>query len=318
MLKRLEEPVHVKIFVSKIVVKDFYPYLCIILKVNKMEAENNIISRNSFYMLEEDAITSLLSKYSLPSEMEEKPIYITLEDGSRKDWGARTLSHFHLSLLRMKIHIDNPDNTIIQVARLALLMKSCMGGKIEIRCTISDPKKGEVKGTTKSIEIHSSFFNNHFERFLHTLISQGNEHFYTNHITNGKMEGYKESYVYGDFGFMDFWSEEELKVIIEFEQSDVNRYLTNSAKLGRRLSFVLNKLNKLNEYGLFKGMTQRKVYSFLYDWCVLHGMANAMEEDGFSGSLGKEKADWVKNRINAFHNQIKKRGIIVHDNSGVF
>lgn len=278
-----------------------------------MDSENNLNTGNDL-MLEVEDITSLLVKYGLPSEVEEKPIYITLEDGSQEDWGARTLSHFHIGLLRMRIHIDTPDNTIIQVAKLALLMRSCMGGKIEIRCTISDPQKGEVKGTSKAIEIESDFFNVHFSKFLHTLISQGNEHLYTNHIMNGAMGDYKERYVFGDFGFIEDWTEAELKAIIAYEENNLNRRLTQSAKLGRRLAFVLE---KLNEYGLFEGMNQRKTYSFLYDWCVLNGVANDIGED-FSGSLGKEKADWVKNRLNAFHKQISKIAITIEDNSGVF
>lgn len=267
----------------------------------------------SDFRLNKNDVISLLKKYDLPLQIEEKPIYFTLEDGSEEDWGAKTLSHFHIGLLCMKIRIEEPDNTTIQLAKLALLMKSCMGGKIEISCTISDPQKGEVKGTSKSIEIQSGFFNNHFSRFLHTLISQGNEHFYTNHIV-GVMGDYKEKYVYGDFGFMEDWTEEELKTIIAFEEGDINRKLTYNARLGRRLNFVLD---KLNEYNLFEGMSQRKVYSFLYDWCVLNGITNDIGE-GFSGTLGKEKSDWVKNRLNAFHKQIGKFGIVVNDDSGVF
>lgn len=272
-----------------------------------MDSEQNF--DNSRNMLDKEEITSLLVKYGLPLEVEEKPIYITLKDGSQEDWGAKTLSHFHIGLLRMGIRIDTPDNTIIQVAKLALLMRSCMGGKIEIRCTISDPQKGEVKGTSKAIEIESNLFNIYFSKFLHTLISQ-----YTNDIMYGAMGDYKKHYVFGDFGFMEDWTEDELKSIIEFEENDINRKLTQSAKLGRRLAFVLE---KLDDYGLFEGMNQRKTYSFLYDWCVLNGIVNDIGED-FSGSLGKEKADWVKNRLNAFHKQIKKFGVTIEDDSGVF
>jgi hypothetical protein len=47
------------------------------------------------------------------------------------------------------------------------------------------------------------------------------------------------------------------------------------------------------------GHSKIKEYSYLYDWCVLNNLANDIGE-GYSGIIGKEKYQQVKNWITAY------------------
>lgn len=187
-------------------------------------------------------------------------------------------------------------------------MNSCKTGKIAIACTITNPKEGEVKGTEKKVEIESESFNSYFSKFLHTLIGNGADDrddpcFY--YMANGIIRNLKKPYEDGDFVFMEDWSEEELKAIIQYEESQIKKEMNEYPTIGRRL---LSLEDRLTDYNVFAGCTKTKIYSFLYDWCVLQGVFNDIGK-GFSGSIGKEKFTEVRNRINSYCRKAEKLGL---------
>jgi hypothetical protein len=131
------------------------------------------------------------------------------------------------------------------------------------------------------------------EEMLHS-VSEGEYE----HIFGWDKKPIIEGYSYLFSGLSDFrepYSDEELKQIIEYEKKKAQRKPKGNAYIGKRLYFVYN---KFKEAGYF-GQSKQKEYSFLYDWYVLAGIANDIGE-GYSGSIGKEKYQHIKNWITAY------------------
>jgi hypothetical protein len=215
--------------------------------------------------LDKQLIIELLQKYELPLEVEVKSL-----------WGTR---ESHIGMLRFPIGSYRPKSVILQVAKLAKQMLSCLEGKTQITCTISNPGKGEVKGTTRTIEFDSHSFNIDLLLFL------------CNYLDENEMPLRKLMEEGGDA----IWSEDELNAVIQYEQS---YNLIGKSLIGKRLNYIVNKFQK--EWHLFEGWTTTKVYSFLYDWCALQGEVNEIESGVFKGDVGREKFQWVRYCIEAY------------------
>ena len=75
-----------------------------------------------------------------------------------------------------------------------------------------------------------------------------------------------------------------------------NKFLNKCGIVGYELDRMFTLIDSLE---VFDEWNRRKIYCFLYDLCVLHGIAPNTGE-GFTGDIAKEKEDWVKYRLNAY------------------
>ena len=99
------------------------------------------------------------------------------------------------------------------------------------------------------------------------------------------------------------YTDEELNNIIEYEKEKESNQpkLTQNGKIGRTC-YSFYKALKLQ--GIL-GNNKTKDYSFIYDILVIRGKVNDIGK-GFSGTIGKEKYQNIRNWINAYLTQSGK------------
>lgn len=185
----------------------------------------------------------------------------------------------------------------LEIAQFVQFLRLCGKNSYKIISTIQHPQKGKVKGSAESFTFNSSYISTPIslmaEEMLHS-VSEGEYEYIFGWNEKPIIEGY--SYLFS--GLSDLrepYSDEELKQIIEYEKKKAQSKPKRNASIGKRLYFVYK---KLKEAGYF-GQSKQKEYSFLYDWYVLGGVANDIGE-GYSGNIGKEKYQQVKNWITAY------------------
>ena len=103
--------------------------------------------------------------------------------------------------------------------------------------------------------------------------------------------------------FNEVYSYEELKKIVEYEEKELLKQCkpNSDASKGKRLYWVYH---KFVDVGVFGG-EKTKEYSFLYDWYVACGRACDLGK-GFSGSIGNDKYQKVKQWIKAYEKHLEK------------
>ncbi len=188
-----------------------------------------------------------------------------------------------------------------EVAELLLLLKLCKGSEIRISGTIKTQSERYVKGTNITITIKYEIFQSILENMLNTYLINKREHLYINDIGLNQKEytilqdGDKSNY-------KALLNEEELNSIVEYESDFL--VLPRNASEGMLLWTMVN--NLLEDITDHKKV---KEYSFVYDILVLVNKVNYAGE-GYNGTIGKEKYDYVKNRIKAWEVANKRHNII--------
>lgn len=221
---------------------------------------------------------------------------------------------YEFSLLKYADIDSKEDETIwgngLTIANFVKFLRLCGDNTYKITSTIKHPQKGKVKGSSESFEFSDRYMNMHLlsmaEQMLH-YISAGEYEYHFNWAEKESshcigIEGHYLS-IQGFHEVKKPYSDEELDQIIEYEKGKSQRKCTGNAAKGKKLHFIYN---KFKEAGYF-GQSKQKEYSFLYDWYVLAGIANDIGK-GYSGSIGKEKYQYIKNWITAyegFRNKLK-------------
>lgn len=177
-----------------------------------------------------------------------------------------------------------------QSAKLIQLFQICKGSAVTIASTISQPQRGMVKGTEHKVNIDSGWLKE-----------------YT-------IEGIKKRMHLGCLLFKEAFLKYGID-IDNIEPDNIEDVILILAELKKLTKCTDNTLKgwylhdmyyKFTEDKIFpKDCTERKKYSFLYDYCVLIEEANNIGE-GFSGDIGKDKYTQVKNWINAYKNKRPK------------
>lgn len=185
----------------------------------------------------------------------------------------------------------------LEIAQFVQFLRLCGENSYKITSTIQHPKRGKIKGSTESFTFNGSYVSTPIylmaEEMLHS-VSEGEYEYIFGWDEKPIIEGY--SYLFSGISELRKpYSDEELHQIIEYEKKKIQRICKGNAKKGRKLYFVYNKLKEAGHFGNSK----QKEYSFLYDWYVLSGLANDIGE-GYSGTIGKEKYQQVRNWITAY------------------
>ena len=215
-------------------------------------------------------------------------------------------SKYEYALLKYANNESKEDDNIwgnsLTIANFVKFLRLCGNNSYKITSTIKHPQRGKVKGSTESFTFSDRYMNMHLlsmaEQMLH-YVSEGEYEYHfnwakkeTSHIIG--IEGHYLS-IDGFHEVKEPYTDEELDMIIEYEKAKAQKVCTGNAAKGRKLHFVYH---KLKDAGYF-GQSKQKEYSFLYDWYVLAGIANDIGE-GYSGSIGKEKYQQIKNWITAY------------------
>lgn len=201
----------------------------------------------------------------------------------------------------------------LKIALFIKFLKSCAGSRIQLTSTISNPDKGEVKGSTKKIIIDDKLLLDNIYLLANTLLEANSDGTYQYEFDwefKDKVKykrGLAPVYEIQESPFYtEPYTDEELNSIIAYESSrEKRKELTPNALIGKRLDFIYNTLVKQKIFGNSARGEKTKEYSFLYDYQVLIGIANNIGI-GFSGCIGKEKYTNVKNWISAYKNHTEK------------
>lgn len=213
---------------------------------------------------------------------------------------------YEYSLLKYASIDSNEDDCIwgnsLTIAKFVKFLRLCGDNSYKITSTIKHPQRGKVKGSTESFTFSDRYMNMHLlsmaEQMLH-YVSEGEYEYHFNwtekEISHDiGIEGHYLS-IEGFHEVKESYTDEELDMIIEYEKAKAQKVCTGNAAKGKQLYFVYH---KFKEAGYF-GQSKQAEYSFLYDWYVLAGIANDIGE-GYSGSIGKEKYQQIKNWITAY------------------
>ena len=185
-----------------------------------------------------------------------------------------------------------------QMADFIRFLRSCRGSKLKILGTITNPYAGQVKGTGVDFTLsdeHTLYF---LHLYMNTVLYDSQDGFYQYWF-----DWEDKEYFWEDRGIFQPYTDEELDKIIAYENySDAkNNAIKGNGRIGKKCWHWYSKLKEKKSFGGGK----QKEYSFIYDLVVLEELTNYIG-DGFSGTIGKEKYDKVKNWISAYEKQTKR------------
>lgn len=185
-----------------------------------------------------------------------------------------------------------------EVAKLILLLSLCKGNEIKISGTINTATDKYIKGASMSITIKDEEFQDILLNILNTYLLNNRETLYIYKLGLIPKE-FKTIQDGSKSRFKELLNEKELNCILDYEHTDI---VTPRNALEGIFLFSLSNM-------LFENITDHKrvkEYSFIYDILVLANKANFVG-DGYIGTIGKEKYDYVKNRIQAWESFKKKK-----------
>lgn len=206
---------------------------------------------------------------------------------------------------------DNP-NRKLELAEMLYYIKG-ISDEIDIKGTITEPKKDEIKNTERKAHLNISTIKNDMEMMLtETLRKEFGMGAYLETHYNEKgcaddnfynkiEEGYFES---EDFLKLPY-ENEELEQIIKYCKKDeeINKTFTDNRKIGLICNKILCVLRQNN--ALEDNCTIIKKYSLIYDIIALTGCVKKISTDKpYKGKMAKEKYDCVKNKINSFKSNL--------------
>lgn len=209
---------------------------------------------------------------------------------------------------------------ILELAKMLKFFNLCgEGNRYKIKSAILNDEINKIKGWSDEIE----FKSDGVYRIIYNELAKKLTIFYDYNILNldeeedcsddlDKNEDLCEfqSEFERTYGELCFFSNEELDVIIEEyefrkrispdEYGFMSKFKgTSSARLGKIASMICCEFNDKRD---FREATKVKQYSFVYDLFVLYGLISVKDGcvNGFSGYVGKEKYQCVKNWIYAY------------------
>lgn len=208
--------------------------------------------------------------------------------------------------------IEDDYQTIIDCSSLIDLLTSCIGktvnvNNIVIKGEINNPQEGENKNTTKSITLRSKFLLEMLKLFTNTLLNNRYSDLFKDEFgweakgkcSNDNMPSelmIETTFTDKELSFFKQpFSKEDIQTILNKFKNEYLPPYRGNAKQGYYYywEYIFFKTWKI-----FKG-EMIKEYSFIYDIAVLYGQENKLDK-GFSGIIGKEKYQRIKNCINAY------------------
>lgn len=226
------------------------------------------------------------------------------------------------TLLRINYrHIQNVGKTSLaqyleELPLLIQFLRACEGSVIQLKGTITNPRGKQIKGTETYAKLSYPHFLTGLEMFTNTWLEKEQDGLFQYEFgwkdkepitwTETKTSGSNtEEYEYKDPYFTEDYSDEEIEMMISFlkHEQKQEKKTTKNAVLG----FVAN-----NIVELIKPVTQNwivtKLYSFVYDVMLVGKcVGKVITEEGFSGDIGRDKFQQVKNWIVALNSYMKRK-----------
>lgn len=196
-----------------------------------------------------------------------------------------------------------------ELAMLIQLLRSCKDSELTIKGKITHPHNNEIKGTEKEVTLTCVPFLQDLELILNNYMSADG---IVDWCLHDDIEVIRKPIIINDFrweklltGLHEPFADDE--ICEYFEQT--NSYLKKknnepiNYKLGRLANSLLYIVNAMTQ-----GFTTRKRYSFLYDAMLLGGFVGKkpITDKGFSGDIGREKAQKVKDWLKAYEKDHNK------------
>jgi hypothetical protein len=216
-------------------------------------------------------------------------------------------------LLDSVMHFERLDNPLriedreLEIAQFVKFLRLCGDNSYKITSTIKHSQQGKLKNSPESFTLEDRYIITAIRLIAEEMLHRVDDGF--RDYCWGWDEKPKTKETLDRFEeFEDFkepYSDEELNQIIEYRKGLASKEPSGNAEKGRTPYYLYN---TFREAGFF-GHSKQKEYCFLYDWCVLAGLANDIGK-GYSGTIGKEKYQQIKNWITAYEkfiNSLKLR-----------
>lgn len=204
------------------------------------------------------------------------------------------------------IHIDWQQKAIqdAEVPKLIRFLRACEGSTIKLRGNATKPLGKLVKGSELALTISDPDFLLFLEKSANTWLKKRYGDNFEDifgwdakkAVTSQKDTGEEYNQIEDSFFTEEFSNEEIEKIINYFKKQSKEKSSENGIR-----GFVADNICKLI-LPATKGWTQTKQYSFVYDVMLVGKCTGkiAITEEGFSGDIGREKAQQVRNWIKAF------------------
>lgn len=202
-----------------------------------------------------------------------------------------------------------PELRFSEFAKLIQLLRACKGSALEIKGTITKPKGKQLKGTELTTTISNQEFLTWLEVFVNTWLEREQDGlfqyvfdwYFKQPLTLRRGQA-QEQHPF----FTDPYSDEEISQIIDFYDKLEKHYskFTKNGELGR----IANRIVTIIIKSACIDWTQTKLYSFVYDIMLLGKFTGkeCITSKGFSGDIGREKSQQVRNWLQAFNRDIGK------------
>lgn len=219
---------------------------------------------------------------------------------------SRRLASFVVWYANNGYGIDHSISTRLKELPLLIqFLRTCEGSALEIKGTITKPKGKQVKGTELTTTISNQQFLTWLELFVNTWFESQQDGLFQHEFGwdfKQPLPVYEDEQ---DSFFTDPYSDEEISQIIDYYDKLEKSYLkySKNGELGRLANRIVDLMQPV-----CMDWTQTKLYSFVYDIMLL-GKCTGKEcitEEGFSGDIGREKAQQVRNWLQAYNRDIGK------------
>ena len=261
---------------------------------------------DSFNSIDVNDIRALMEAYSIPDFDIPDKLNKNLKGKLSKriavvlDWGLKGYAQHN--------------NSREELALLIQFLRACKGNDIQLKGIVHKPHGKYSKGLEMTAKLSaSSQFITWLELFANTWLEQQQDGLYQYEfdwdfkqpltICRGLAPVYEKEQ---DPFFLDPYTDEEISSIIEYEAKSKGAFpqFKGNSELGR-MAWKIKTLLEPHELEI----TQRKLYSFIYDVMLLGkctGTSEPCTDEGFSGDIGREKAQYIINWLSAYETAVKK------------
>lgn len=253
-----------------------------------------------------EAINQLFREYDYYEPIVEvaKRLPLNLENLHRKGLPAI----FYLKRKELDVHFLNRPK--LYLAELIDFFRS-VGGEIQIIGKVTNPRHGEVKGASRKITFNDEELVYNLELFLNKQLFHKEEGEYA-----WRFNEEEKPFLYvpsmnpwsdDETGIVGY-SEEGLSAILNYERKLERQEVSmpDRARIGKLLHFLYNRLKEFNIVGN-NGKPTQKEYCFLYDYLVIQERVTDLGMYEYTGPIGKEKYNVVRNFISSYMRWYKKR-----------
>lgn len=188
---------------------------------------------------------------------------------------------------------------------LIRFLRTCEGSALEIKGIITKPQGKQKIGTELTISISNHRFLAWFELFVNSWLERMQDGLFQYEFDWDFKKPLEDEEGQDPF-FTEPYSDEEISQIISYYEKLEKSHLkySKNGELGRLAYRIIDLIQPV-----VADWNRTKLYSFAYDVMLLGKCTgkSCITEEGFSGDIGREKAQQVRNWLNARQRDIGKK-----------